>query len=217
MAADRNTGKDRQSYASIAGLKKRGWTPALIRDFLGEPDKLGRNPYYASAPSTKLYLLSRVDVTEKKPEFMEATVKAASRSAASRAAAERKRAALIEWAENVDIKMPSVTIHEALRRGFDHWRRRKMERYMDGFTSDPPPKTPDGIDYDTRLRWARNWLRHCRTDYEKLLNARFGVVGAEQGYAIIRRRVDSEINRILRPKVDVDSNETADMFDSTAA
>jgi hypothetical protein len=44
--------------ASVAGLCCRGgWTRRLIDTLLGEPDKLARNPHYASAAPMRLYLL----------------------------------------------------------------------------------------------------------------------------------------------------------------
>ena len=42
--------------ASVAGLCCRGgWTRGLIDKLLGEPDKLARNPHYATAAPMRLY------------------------------------------------------------------------------------------------------------------------------------------------------------------
>lgn len=47
-------------YASVAGLKARGWTDGLIREFLGKPDKLVDNPHYKCAGAMRLFRVRRV-------------------------------------------------------------------------------------------------------------------------------------------------------------
>jgi hypothetical protein len=62
--------------ASVAGLCCRGgWTRRLIDRLLGEPDKLARNPHYASAAPMRLYLLERVAEVEQTPEYQRALAK----------------------------------------------------------------------------------------------------------------------------------------------
>ena len=53
-------------FITISRLKgERHWTEKLIRDVLGEPDSLARNPHYGNAPPMKLYDLERVKECEK--------------------------------------------------------------------------------------------------------------------------------------------------------
>ena len=49
---------------NLKELKARGWTPARIRQILGEPDLLGTNPIYKTAAPTRLYLKERVQAAE---------------------------------------------------------------------------------------------------------------------------------------------------------
>ena len=49
---------------NLKELKARGWTPARIRQILGEPDLLGTNPIYKTAAPTRLYLTERVQAAE---------------------------------------------------------------------------------------------------------------------------------------------------------
>jgi hypothetical protein len=51
------------------GLKERGWTEAMIRDFLGDPDLLVDNPHYKSAGQMRLWRLQRAEAIEATPEF----------------------------------------------------------------------------------------------------------------------------------------------------
>jgi hypothetical protein len=51
------------------GLRERGWTEAMIRDFLGEPDLYVDNPHYKSAASMRLWRLQRAEAAEQTPEF----------------------------------------------------------------------------------------------------------------------------------------------------
>jgi hypothetical protein len=51
------------------GLKERGWTEAMIRDLLGEPDLHVDNPNYKSAAPMRLWRLQKVEAIEALPEF----------------------------------------------------------------------------------------------------------------------------------------------------
>jgi len=51
------------------GLSERGWTEAMIRDLLGEPDLLADNPHYKSAASMRLWRLQRAEAAEATSEF----------------------------------------------------------------------------------------------------------------------------------------------------
>lgn len=78
---------------SVAGLKSRGWTDSLIKTFLGEPDKLARNPHYSSSAPMRLYLLERVEAVERTPAFLERRSKLAEQAARRKAAAAFSEAA----------------------------------------------------------------------------------------------------------------------------
>src|ERR1700689_2097341 len=51
------------------GLKERGWTEAMIRDLLGDPDLLVDNPHYKSGGPMRLWRLQRAEAAEASPEF----------------------------------------------------------------------------------------------------------------------------------------------------
>jgi hypothetical protein len=66
----------RAESISISGLRARGWTPALIRDLLGEPDRRAQNPHYKSGSPMQLYLVGRVEDAEASDQFAVAKARA---------------------------------------------------------------------------------------------------------------------------------------------
>ena len=73
------------------GLKARGWTEAMIRDLLGEPDLLADNPHYKSAAPRRLWRLQKAEAAEASPEFVARRKRAARQcAAAAKAAGTRK-------------------------------------------------------------------------------------------------------------------------------
>ncbi|GAB7107673.1 hypothetical protein JCM4814A_59870 [Streptomyces phaeofaciens JCM 4814] len=58
-----------RAHLSTAGLRARGWTPAMVRRLLGEPDLTRPNPYVRCAPHTRLYRLERVEAAERSDGF----------------------------------------------------------------------------------------------------------------------------------------------------
>jgi hypothetical protein len=65
------------------GLKERGWTEAMIRDLLGEPDLLTDNPHYKSAAPRRLWRLQKAEAAEASPEFTSRRERAARQCAAA--------------------------------------------------------------------------------------------------------------------------------------
>ncbi|HEX3711514.1 MAG TPA: hypothetical protein VHV09_01870 [Trebonia sp.] len=80
-----------ETCLTMAGLRERGWTDAMIRDYLGEPDATRPNPRYRTAAPMKLYLVERAEAAEASPEWEERKMEGVRRRAAGFAAADRKR------------------------------------------------------------------------------------------------------------------------------
>ncbi|MEV5728792.1 MULTISPECIES: hypothetical protein [Streptomyces] len=80
-----------RTHVSVAGLRARGWTAALVRQLLGEPDMLRPHPLFRTARQIRLYRLERVEAAERGEEFRAVAAAAARRSAAARTAALRRR------------------------------------------------------------------------------------------------------------------------------
>ena len=73
------------------GLKARGWTEAMIRDILGEPDVLTDNPHYKTAAPRRLWRLQKVEAAEASPEFTLRRERAARQCAAAAKASETRK------------------------------------------------------------------------------------------------------------------------------
>lgn len=74
------------------GLKERGWTEAMIRDLLGEPDDTADNPHYKSAAPRRLWRLRKVEAAEAGPEFAARRERAERQSASAAKGVVTKRA-----------------------------------------------------------------------------------------------------------------------------
>jgi hypothetical protein len=74
-----------------AGLKERGWTEAMIRDLLGDPDWSADNPYYKSAAPMRLWRVQRADAAETSAEFTARQERAQRACAAAAKATETRK------------------------------------------------------------------------------------------------------------------------------
>lgn len=73
------------------GLKERGWTEAMIRDLLGDPDLLVDNPHYKKSGQWRLWRLQRAEAIEATAEFTARKERAARSQAAAAKAVETKK------------------------------------------------------------------------------------------------------------------------------
>src|SRR6516225_10037486 len=67
LAAGRPRGRSPLKWAtwlSLAQLRKRGWTEALVAQFLPDCQSTMTNPHYKTGPRIKLYPVARVAVIE---------------------------------------------------------------------------------------------------------------------------------------------------------
>lgn len=74
-----------------AGLKARGWTEAMIRDLLGDPDWSADNPHYKSAAPMRLWRVQRAGQAESSPGFAQRQERAQRACAAAAKATETKQ------------------------------------------------------------------------------------------------------------------------------
>lgn len=172
-------------FVSLAGLRERGWTDALVRRFLGEPDKLARNPHYRKAAPMRLYLLARVVSAEGADEFKAALDGAAKRSQSARSVADKKRSALVAEAEAMPIRVEAMPLETLRRRAINNYNDRGPRR-DDDYSWMPARHDSDALFLE---RISVNFARHCLTEYDEALEAQFAKVGVNAAVATIRRRV----------------------------
>ncbi len=176
------------AHLSIAGLKARGWTDALIRQLLGEPDVCVPNPYYRSAAPMRLYAVARVDAVEASPAWQDTANARTSRKAAAQRAMQTKREALLKAIAALDILVAVLSPEELTARACDHYNALQEDRER----WDSLPATPESHP-DFLRRITVNMLRHRYSAYERRLSDVYGKVGVREAYAQINRKVYAAI------------------------
>ena len=173
---------EKPQMISIAGLKARGWTQALIT-LLGEPDVVRRNFHYAKSAPMRLYDTARVASFEVSSEFLAAKAKAARRQCGAKTAVETKRAALMQQVLEIQVSVETRP---------EHWvRRATIEAYNewhwdgDGAAEDAPAKFFERI--------TVNLIRHNLTAYDRALEEVAGRVGIASAVQAIRAKIYSAI------------------------
>jgi hypothetical protein len=179
--------KPKEPRISIACLKqKRGWTEALIQKFLGAPDATAPNPHYRSGSPMKLYLLKRVEETEKLPEFVVAKEKASKRSQTGKRVQATLATKLIERAWRLPLQITKyangAVLHFAIE-DYNDW-----HSDFDNFV----PATPKS-DRDFLERIQVNYIRHQLTQYDDSLEEVAGKAGVSEAIRVIRTRIYAAI------------------------
>ncbi|MFF8278003.1 hypothetical protein ACF05T_18110 [Streptomyces lateritius] len=167
---------DRTTYTTLGALRERGWTDAMVRDLLGEPDVQGRDPRRWSLAPVRLYLLARVEAVERTPEFARCAAASGSRSAAAEAGAERRRRAVLAAIRAEPIEVPRLPAAELERRAVRH-------RHLLG------ARGPGGMAAGALVRWQVSYLRHALSRYETLLDGLYGSTGRAEAERLLRRRL----------------------------
>ena len=163
---------EKPQMISIAGLKARGWTQALIT-LLGEPDVVGRNSHYAKSAPMRLYDTARVASFEVSSEFLAAKAKAARRQCGAKTAVETKRAALMQQVLEMHVSVETGRWDEVYERHWDG----------DGAAEDAPAKFLERI--------TVNFIRHNLTAYDRALEevaGRVGIASAVQSKDLLSHR-----------------------------
>lgn len=178
-------------HLNLASLRERGWTPALVRAFLGEPDKTKANPFYKSAAPQKLYLVDRVKKIEASEPFLAKKALAAKRSHVSLVRAEKARQALAaEVLSKVRVRnMPfDVLRHQALSS------QTQRNETRGDFSSDPASAQEHHIH-----RWMVNYARHELSNYDQIRIRYAGKVGVHEAAEAVRSAVLTRIAELWPP------------------
>ena len=192
-----------ETHLTMAGLRERGWTDAMIRECLGEPDATRPNPRYWSAAPMKLYLAERAEAAEASLEWVERKTRGARRRAASVAAADRKRAETESLARQLaadlvaSLAFPADPQQAAIE---------ACNKWHSGGCTCPSwhelgfcDKRADASDSPEFLRRITvNYARHRLTGYDRAYNRLAGRVGHQDAHEILR----AEVNAAIEAKLD---------------
>jgi len=184
----------KQENITPTGLKARGWSEAMIKQFLSEPDELKPNPYYKSAAPMRLYNLKRVEKVEKSKKFIEAKAAADRRKESAAKGVATKVEKAVEYAKTVKIEVPVVNYDTLVKhacRHYNDWHEcdRNGMPNIDFIPADPKHSDPEFLH-----RITINYLRHECTSYDDELEKLFGKTGIHEAHQILQRRINKEIS-----------------------
>lgn len=166
------------------GLKERGWTDAMIRDLLGEPDERVKRSPYSRKPPYCVYDLERVQAVERQPEFARRLAAAEVRRERALRVAADKLEKMHEWARTTPIRWKSNVpsdVRKIIKRGVAAWEEwQQLQENYDAYGDD--------ADLETKKRWACNYLRHECLTYDDLRLTTYRQIGTSEAHAILHRR-----------------------------
>jgi hypothetical protein len=175
-------------YLNKKQLTERGWSPTLIKKFLGEPDDVQPLGKYAEEHR---YFLPRIENVENLEDFKTAQEKYLARRSSGKQSARTQTQKRIESARTMIIRVRRLPEDEVLEAAIDHYNFNRRGRRWDddGWTS---PATRDS-DQSFLVRITVNYIRHQLTSYDYHLFIQRGRIGGDEAAQIIRRRVFLEI------------------------
>lgn len=178
-------------YITISTVKRRGWTELAIKKWLGEPDKIAKNPHGRNAPPMKLFSLGRVEEIEKGEEWLEWNNKTKNKrriiGAKTKERADKKRGEILSYIKNLPIEITYFKKEELYRLACEHYNdlwasRGNFDKHADSSFS------KSFLD-----RIAVNMLRHEFSQYEDELEEIFGKIGKDLAYIELKNLVLNKI------------------------
>ncbi len=178
---------------SVSDLCRRGWTPALVRRFLGPPDMTARNPHCAHAAPMRLYDPMRVEMSESSRDFEQAKMVASTRRVSARRAAARRREEAVAWAESIPVWVRPTPLAHVVRDAVTHYNA-VVSAQGELFRVDADQGDPALL-----AQIIVTHLRHCLAHYDELLSDLYGCPGRDVAYATLKRRVLEAIAEAYPP------------------
>src|SRR5689334_23239116 len=98
-------------YLNKKQICERGWSPALIKNYLGDPDDVQTLGKYCEE---HLYFLPRIENVEKLDDFKKSQAKHLTRREAGKQAAKTQSEKRIEAARTMIIRVPRLSAEQVL-------------------------------------------------------------------------------------------------------
>lgn len=174
-------------HLTVTKLKARNWTQGLIKKFLGAPDLIKTNPFYKNAGPMQLYLEERVIQIEQTQEFKAQLQKKQKHREISKIKMlqtnKKKREQLAKEIEELQIKIPNIPEKELLKRAIHHYNNLWIERNQyEKYASLQSPE-------EFLNRITVNYLRHCCTEYENILDSLYNQVGKQEAAIKLKTKI----------------------------
>lgn len=172
--------RDAIAYCPLTTLRARGWTPYLVRAFLGEPDR--------TAP-VELYLTSRVEEAERRPDFAAARDVRRRRAEALRSSRARRHREALEAIRTVPLRVPRLSAEELVARAVRHRNVRDAQRAARTWGHRPSPATAATAAPPELARWQVDYLRDQLDGHRALLDALPTESSRAEGRRLLSERV----------------------------
>jgi hypothetical protein len=191
-----------ETYLTMAGLRERGWTDAMVRDYLGEPDATRPNPRFRTAAPMKLYLTQRAETGEASPAWAERKTLGAKRRAAGMAIADRKRADTAMLARQLAVDLVGRLVlpaspRRAAIKAYNAWHSAgcTCRGWHDLGFCDKHADAGDPPEFLHRI--TVNFVRHELTGYDRAYSRLAGRVGHQDAHEVLRSEVNAAIEARL--------------------
>lgn len=182
---------DYKPVLSISKIKERGWSEAMVRKFLGDPDGQKKNPFYQKAAPMKVYLKERVIAAEQTPDFIAAQQKLVGKKIAADKAVQTKKERAISFATSIKITIPVMPWEDVLKNAINSYNNFHSDLYFHRGYDFTPADTNSDPDFLARI--CTNYIRHECTNYEHQIHKMFGKVGVQEAHDIIQKRINEKI------------------------
>lgn len=160
-------------------LRKRGWTVALIRRFLGTPDRTAKNPVYRSKPPMRLYAPERVIAIEGTDEFKRELAKVPERRKHAQKSVATKRAKMQKFLDDLVVPLPTLSQEQLKKAAIKHYNARGFGLSASRTETWRPASEDSDPDFLDRI--CVNYLRHVCSRYESDLTRIAGKTGVDEG------------------------------------
>ncbi|MDT0265084.1 hypothetical protein RM844_02145 [Streptomyces sp. DSM 44915] len=150
------------TYCSLEALRARGWTPLLVRSFLGAPDR---------TEPVELFLSDRVRQTEQSAEFLAARELRRRRARAQREAQARRRAAGLAAIRDARLALPRLTTAELAARAVAHRNLLDARRATLSWGHHPRAVSAAELGPAELARWQVRWLFEQLAPHAALVDA----------------------------------------------
>lgn len=182
---------DYKPVLSISKIKERGWSEAMVRKFLGDPDGQKKNPFYQNAAPMKVYFKERVIAAEQTPDFIAAQQKLVGKKIAADKAVQTKKERAISFATSIKITIPVMPWEDVLKNAINSYNNFHSDLYFHRGYDFTPADTNSDPDFLARI--CTNYIRHECTNYEHQIHKMFGKVGVQEAHDIIQKRINEKI------------------------
>jgi hypothetical protein len=176
-------------------LKLRGWTPATIERFLGEPDKSEVRHLPNTSFTISLFSAERVEQAESTSEWQEQSRGEAARK--RRAERTASRANAMDRVRNFDVKVRNSELSRdfLVSAALAHYNDWKAQQRAKWGKSPHIPNTLANTPPEDVERITLNYIRHNLTNYDAAIKKLAVADGSPEEYTVLRGRFFDALRR----------------------